>query len=220
VDRSPDRDDIDDIDWTGVVRQLRERGWTRLPGAVASDDLADLEQAAPDAWSPSPETEGGAGVRQAGLTSHSPVDAAADIVRSLAERIQKGIDSADSPTPPPPLPAFNHAEWCTADGGRKFITPHRDPDTAGGVVAVVTLRGRAVFRIWDLDGPPTEAEDHPELATTWETEGGDLVVMRSGGWPEPGSRCPIHEAQSPPAGERVTLTLRHNKGGFGADYFP
>jgi len=46
------------------------------------------------------------------------------------------------------------------------------------------------------------------------------VLLRGGGWPTPTSRCPIHEAQSPAAGERVTLTLRHNKGGYGADYFP
>jgi hypothetical protein len=108
----------------------------------------------------------------------------------------------------PPLPMFNHAQWSRADAGHKYITRHRDPPTAGGVIAVVTIRGRALFRVWEGAG-----------AHEWETGDGDVVLLRGSGWPTADAICPVHEAESPLAGDRVTLTLRHNTGGFGADYF-
>lgn len=174
--------DLSDIAWNQALHQIASRGWTRLVRAVPPDALMALEQAAPGPWSSLPETEGSAGVRQAGLTSHSAVDEAADIVRALADGISAGIDGGDS-RGVPPLPAFNHAEWCRAERGQKFITPHRDPYTAGGVIAVLTIRGRAVFRIWDFDGSLADAQNRLELATAWESEDGDLVLMRGGGWP-------------------------------------
>jgi hypothetical protein len=139
-------------------------------------------------------------------------------VRWLADDIRAGIDGAGV-AGIGPLPAFNHAEWCRAARGKKYITAHRDPDTAGGVIAILTIRGRAPFRVWDHAGTPADTRRRPSLATTWETEDGDLVLLRGGGWPHPTSRCPVHEAESPRDGDRVTLTLRHNKGGYGADYF-
>jgi hypothetical protein len=208
---------LGNIAWGEVVDRLISPGWTRLGRAVDSPTLGTLERAAPGPWSSLPESEGSAGVRQAGVASHSAVDHAADVVRSLADRIKASIDAASNGIAP--LPAFNHAEWCRAEKGQKFITPHRDPQTAGGVIAVLTIRGRAVFRIWDLDGSLANARSHPELATSWGSDDGDLVLMRGGGWPLRTSRCPIHEAESPLEGDRVTLTLRHNKGGYGADYF-
>ena len=89
-----------------------------------------------------------------------------------------------------------------------FIGRHCDPPSADGVIAVLTIRGRAAFRVWDEAG-----------AHEWDTDDGDLVLMRGGDWPTAGARCPLHEAASPLVGDRVTLTLRHNKAGFGADYF-
>jgi hypothetical protein len=59
----------------------------------------------------------------------------------------------------------------------QFITPHRDPDTAGGVIAVLTIHGAAVFRVWDLEGSVAQAQAQPELAAEWETEDGDLVLL-------------------------------------------
>lgn len=212
------RVDLSEIDWAEVADQLISSGWARLSGAVGSDALEALEHAAPGSWSALPETEGSAGVRQAGVACHSSVDSAADSVRSLAEEIYAGVDGAIG-RGVAPLPRFNHAEWCRADRGQKYITPHRDPDTAGGVIAVLTIHGRAVFRVWDLDGSLADAQGHPALAAAWETDDGDLVLMRGGGWPLPTSRCPIHEAESPHEGDRVTLTLRHNKRGYGSDYF-
>lgn len=207
-----------DVHWDMVVSALRTRGWARIERAVEADFAVQLEAAAPGPWTSLPTTEGGAGVRQAGLACHAEVNATSGVVAQLAEAIRVGIDGA-SERDVPLLPAFNHADWCRSERGEKFITAHRDPSTAGGVIAVLTIRGQAPFRVWEIDGSPRDAERHPELATSWTTADRDLVLLQGGGWPTPQSRCPIHEAQTPTSGERVTLTLRHNKGGYGADYF-
>lgn len=206
------------MDWETIVSELRGRGWARIERAVEEGLAAELETAAPGPWTSLPATEGGAGVRQAGLACHAEVSSTSGVVGELAEAIRVGIDGAREGDVPP-LPAFNHADWCRSERGAKFITPHRDPSTAGGVIAVLTIWGQATFRVWEIDGSPADAERHPELATSWVTADRDLVLLRGGGWPTEQSRCPIHEAQSPISGERMTLTLRHNKGGYGADYF-
>lgn len=69
-------------------------------------------------------------------------------------------------------------------------------------------RPGALFRVWRGD-----------VVTEWETDDGDLVILRGRGWPTEKPLCPVHEVESPRVGERMTLTLRHNVGGPGADYF-
>ena len=76
------------------------------------------------------------------------------------------------------------------------------------VIAIVTLRGHAVFRVWQ-----------GSEATEWETTDGDLVLLRGHGWPEGDSLCPVHEVESPRRGERMTMTLRHNTRAPGGGYF-
>jgi hypothetical protein len=138
------------------------------------------------------------------------------LARSLAEGINSAITDGTSPVPP-----FNHAEWATTTpDGIGFITPHREPPTARGVIAITTLEGTARFCIWDADAteiPPALHRD--DSAHQWDTGDGDLVILRCDGWPSPEARSPVHEARSPDAGQRRTLTLRHNVNGFGADYF-
>jgi hypothetical protein len=108
------------------------RAWVRLERAVDPPFVARLERAAPGSCTSLPVTEGNAGVRQGGLVCHSDVDGASDAVRSLVTVIREGFVGAGV-SGVPPLPAFNHAEWCRAERGEKFITPHRDPEMAGGV---------------------------------------------------------------------------------------
>lgn len=204
-----------DTDWADVAAELRGRGWSRLTAALDPATCTALEDAATGPWSSLPEVEG-AGVRQAGRTAHAPVASSAPAVRRLAAAIRTGFDATGST---PPLPEFNHVQWGRPDRGRMFITAHRDPVTAGGIVAIATLRGRAAFRAWEHDGPRSAVEQRPEVATEWETGPGDLVLLRGGDWPFDGARCPLHEADDPRAGERVTLQLRHNVGGYGAPYF-
>lgn len=50
-------------------------------------------------------------------------------------------------------------------------------------------------------------------------EAGDLVLLCGNGWPEDDIRCLIHSVGSLVGRDRMILTLRHNKGGAGADYF-
>jgi hypothetical protein len=205
------------VEWTTVVSAVIHRGWARLEGALPAAVAAALEASAPELWQSVPETEGGAGVRQAGLSSNSDVSVAAEIVRSLAATIETGMSQAADGAMP--LPAFNHAQWSRTDGGRKFITPHRDPRTAAGIIAIATLRGRALFRVWEIPGGLDPLATDQEPAAEWLTGDGDLVLLRGGGWPTVGSVCPLHEAGPALDRERVTLTLRHNTGGYGSDYF-
>jgi len=131
---------VSDLDWDSVVRDLFDRGWTRIEQAADESTLAGIEQAAAGPWLR--QDDGDVRVHQGGLGCHSSVADAAPPVPTLAEEITRSVDVA-----------------------------------------------------------------------------GDLVLMQSGGWPRPDDRCPIHAVDSPPSGSRLTLTLRHNKGGYGADYF-
>ena len=107
------------------------------------------------------------------------------------------------------MPEFNEATWrhiparCRA---HLPLTGH--PAAYGGVVAVFTLDGHALFRAWDDQGE--------EMA--WDTGPGQIVIMRGAGWPENNSKCPRHEVEPPHDEERMIMTLRHNKGGAGAGY--
>jgi hypothetical protein len=141
-------------------------------------------------------------------------------VRSFAESIELAINRTRS-AELLELPAFNHAQWGRSIDGVGFITAQRDPPTAGGMIAITTLAGRARFRVWDDDGvtelPPARYDR--VAAHEWDTDHGDLVLLCGGGWPRLASRCPVHEVESPPRGDRIILTLRHNKGGYGGNYF-
>jgi hypothetical protein len=105
--------------------------------------------------------------------------------------------------------------------GFGYITRHRDPPTAGGIIAITTLAGHARFRVWDDDGVSDVPSSRHDRAVAHErdTDGGDLGILRGDGWPGQASRCPVHEVESPSVGDRIILTLRYNKGGFGANYF-
>jgi hypothetical protein len=159
-------------------------------------------------------------VRFDGLSSHEAVTASAPVVQSFAGSLIDGINSAIQ-SDVLPIPYFNHAEWgTTTPAGVSFITPHRDPATAVGVIAIVTLEGAARFCVWDdtaTDLAPAHHRD--DTAHQWDTVDGDVVIVRCEGWPSAAARSPVHEARSPESGRRRTLTLRHNGNGYGADYF-
>jgi hypothetical protein len=153
-----------------------------------------------------PEPEQIGDMRQRGLRAGLVFDACAAPVRDLGETIRSSLNGS-LPAGTAPIPAFNTVTWGQTDGGISYISRHRDPPTAGGVIVVATLAGRAVFRIW-RDTEPAE----------WETADGDVVIIRGTGWPTSEWRCPVHEARSHDDARR-TLTFRHNIRGPGADYF-
>jgi hypothetical protein len=206
---------LESVDWRAVLVGLRGPGWARLPAALAPGICGRLIEAAPGGWASLPETEGG-GVRQGGLSCHAEISPGSPTVGVFAESICAAINTVRS-AEALAVPLFNHAQWTRSNGGIGFITAHRDPPIAAGIIAIATLRGRAVFRVWDDN--PNSPGAHPLAPRQWDTGDGDLVLLRGGGWPVEDARCPRHEAESPVCGERITLTLRHNKRGYGSAYF-
>lgn len=199
---------------------LAESGWMRLVNAVDESLRQRLSDAGLRAPSPLPKSGGDDHVRLGGLSSHEAVTTSAPVVQAFAQSLTDGINGAIRGETAP-IPVFNHAEWATTTpDGIGFITPHRDPPRALGVVAITTLEGAARFCIWDDDAtdlPPARHRD--DTAHQWDTADGDLVILRCEAWPFAEARSPVHEARSPQAGRRRTLTLRHNGHGYGADYF-
>lgn len=192
------------VEWANAAAALIEYGWMRLQGVVDDRTCAALAKAAPSTWAPLPEVEGR--VRQGGLSCGIFFDNAPRIVQDLGREICTSLTEARPDLLP--VPWFNEVQWGRSHNGVGFITPHRDPPGAGGIIAIVTLSGHALFRIWQGSN-----------ATEWETDDGDLVLLRGHGWPSEDSLCPVHEVESPRAGDRMTMTLRHNRRGPGADYF-
>lgn len=192
------------VEWSQATTALSERGWLRLERALDIRRCQQLSGAAPSTWAPLPEVEGG--VRQGGLSCGVFFRDAATAVQEFGREVCDSLSGVSRAVPPVPL--FNEVQWGRSRQGVGFITRHRDPPGAGGIIVIVTLTGNAVFRVWE-DGDGTE----------WLTEDGDVVLLRGHRWPTEDSMCPLHEVESPCAGERITMTLRHNAAGEGADYF-
>jgi hypothetical protein len=192
-------------------------GWIRLDGLVNERACARLLEAAPATWIDTPEHQIGS-VREAGMACGLIFTAASADVRRFGNVIRDGINSVTI-AEVPALPPFTDVQWGRArPDGAQFITAHRDPARAGGVIAITNLFGAARFRIWhDRADPRLSADELP--STSWQTANGDLVLIAGNGWPQPGDRCPVHEVASPVDGQRFTLTLRYNIAGPGADFF-
>lgn len=192
------------INWADAARSLIEKGWVRLESVVPSHTRSLLMEAVPTTWAPLPEVE--KSVRQGGLSAGVFFDRAAPTVQEFGRTLCDSLTKARSDLPA--IPFFNEVQWGQSHDGIGYITAHHDPPGAGGVIAIVTLLGAALFRVWQ--GSQT---------TEWETGDGDLVMLRGHGWPHESSLCPLHEVESPRVGDRMTMTLRHNRRGPGGDYF-
>lgn len=194
----------DVADWTDAATALLGKGWLRLEGAIDGRTRAALVGSAPSTWAPLPEVEGC--VRQGGLSCGAFVRNTPAPVQEFGDEICDFLTAARPDLPS--VPHFNEVQWGRSQDGVGFITAHRDPPGAGGIIAIVTISGCAQFRVW-------QGADETE----WETKDGDLVLLRGRGWPTSDSFCPVHDVRSPRVGDRMTMTLRHNLGGPGADYF-
>jgi hypothetical protein len=203
--------------WSSVVASLLATGSAQIKGAVAPDHAEALYAASREPWVSAPPEEGH--VRQTSFASHSVLDAADPDVRALAEEIVGCLTGTRWPGLPS-VPAFNEVSWSRYPAGQGHITAHRDPLAYGGVIAIVTLVGRAPFRVWggDVDGRPAEVLAGDEAPQTWLAEAGDLVLLRGNGWLAAGTRSPVHEVDRPIGGERVSMTFRFNTRGAGGGY--
>lgn len=84
-------------------------------------------------------------------------------------------------------------------GTSAHITAHRDSVRYIGLVAVLTLYGRANFRICRTRAGPTVQQ--------WLSRPGDLVLMR-GARPGAPDERPYHAVDGPVDGARLTLSAR------------
>lgn len=196
---------LESLDWASAVNLIDAQGWVRFERAVSGYTCARLVGEAPKTWQAEPEVIGD--VHQSGLSCGVYFDEAGPTVRDVGLTISESVANV-LPAGTPSIPAFNVATWTRSVDGTGYITAHRDPPAAGGLIATATLYGEARFRVWN--GAQT---------TEWDTADGDLVILRGNGWPTADSLCPIHEVMSPLVGDRMTMTLRYNARGPGADYF-
>ena len=194
-----------EADWDLAGERLVEEGWVRLAGAIPHAIASRLLASDRPRWRPLPAEEGA--VRQSGFGSYLPLVEAGPDVKELATWLTTSLSNVVIELGVPPVPDFNEVTWTRYPAGTGHITAHEDPPAYGGVIAVVTLVGSAIFRAWSSSG-----------ATEWETGIGDVVVLQGAGWPTTKSRCPLHEVEPPRREQRIIMTLRHNTRGAGGGY--
>lgn len=194
-----------EIAWGGVVSELEHRGWASLPGAMTSELVARLAEEDRRQW----RLLGDEGVvHQHAFGSYIPFGDARRMVRRLGSELVSGIAAVAMRRDLPAPPAFNEVTWTRYPERTGQITRHSDPPEYHGVIAIFTLRGSALFRVFDAEGESTE----------WSTTPGHLAVLCGARWPREDVRCPLHEVEPPPTGERMIMTFRANAGGAGAGY--
>lgn len=172
-----------------------------MQGALADDVLETLLAACPKTWHDLPPEEGR--VRQCGQSAMTLVENAGGVIQGLAAMVAEMIGQEAGV----PVPRANEANWTRYPEGEGFITRHRDPSQVTGVITIATLIGSAPFRVWEGDE-----------VVEWDTQPGDLILLRCTGWPTADAVCVDHEAGLNEHGERRILTLRHNSAGAGAEY--
>jgi hypothetical protein len=204
-------------DWSSVGDSLVATGSVHVRGAVDCGLAQHLVDAAREPWHAlGPEGP----VRQNGLASYMAVADAEPIVRNVGVDIVRELTHANASADLPAIPTFNEVSWTRYPARNGYITAHRDPSAYGGTIAIATLVGQATFRVWGgaVLGTPSEVLAGGATPCQWDTVAGDLILLRGNGWPTPGVRCPMHEADSPPDSERMIMTLRYNTRGAGGGY--
>ena len=195
------------VAWADAVAALAPtHGWARAPKPWTSDALA--RRLADDdgrQW----RTAGDEGVDTPARHRLLPaVRRVAATVRAVGDEVVGRLSAEAGRQGLAPVPPSSTKPPGAGTPLAPAISPPTVDPAAYGGVAVFTLFGQALFRVWDADGEAAE----------WETGSGQLVLMRAAGWPQPDSRCPLHEVEPPRDEERMIMTLRHNTGGAGAGY--
>lgn len=130
--------------WPEAAEALVLRGWARLADALPVEILHRLVNAPRPGWHRLPAEEGVA--RQEGFGSYLPLSEANTVVRGVAAEIAASLTDSSTALGADEVAEFNEVNWSWYPAGRGHITAHRDPRAYGGVIAVVTLEGRARFR--------------------------------------------------------------------------
>ena len=185
----------------GVRGPLIERGWVRLRRAISEEECSALLDRGEHAWRPLAAEVGQ--VRQAGWYCQPPVaelpNKIARFAQALGESLAAEVEKSGFPE------AFNEVSWQRHVPSEVAVGPHRDQSFYTGAIVVVTLVGSARFSM-------LASRDAADEIDAWDTEPGDVVLMRGAGLGDPSARCPWHQVAAPADGERQTLTLRHTVG--------
>jgi hypothetical protein len=193
------------IPWNDAVTALADRGWTFVPTALS---VALAEQLGEDdrrQWRLLGNEDR---VEQHAFGAYMPFVDTLPLARAIGDDLVAGLSEAALRRGLPVVPGFTEATWSRWPVRTGRISSHRDPREYGGVIAIFTLRGHAIFRVFD---------DH-QRATEWETGPGQLAILRGTGWPSPDSNCLVHEVEPPMNEERLIMTFRYNSGGAGSGY--
>lgn len=169
-------------------RRCAEQGWAHVPAVVRS--LEELAAAVADVPLAPLDPQVGA-VRQRGESGVAPVAG-----RPVLEALAVALAEASGGWQPDEVAVARYG----GDGG---ITAHRDNAFYTGFVAVVTVAGRAPFRV-------LSAREGGEVLASFVAGPGDVVLLRAA----PGER-PYHEVGAAEGGERTVVVLRRNERGAG-----
>ncbi len=188
--------------WPRVAAELVTPGWSR----TRVEELAGLDRPADLDWRPLAR---GSRTHQQGAGAHAALAAVSYPVRQFAAALTAELAAAARSIGHPAPPEFNEVSWSRYPAATGRIALHLDPADFVGVIAIVTLEGRARFEI------ESAVDDTHER---WTTQAGDLVLLRGSQWPGDGDGRPRHGAGPPIDGPRRILNLRTNVNGAERGY--
>src|SRR6202044_2858568 len=134
------------VPWDRSVTDLADCGWSLVESAVGFGQIERLAAKDGSRWVLL-EDEGVA--RQHGFGTYMPFDSAQPAVRQLGIDLVLGLSRAAERRQLPAVPEFNEVSWTRYPAHQGMITRHRDFREYGGIIAVITLQGSSVFRVYD-----------------------------------------------------------------------
>lgn len=184
-----------------ALAETRRRGYARVPGALSEAWQAALvAEVATREFTPVLEQIGEVRQRAEGLAVRVG-DPALPVTGALAAALRRAVVSGTVGIQGLACYRPNEATYHRYRGPDAGISPHRDFRNHRLLVGVFTLAGRARFRI------VADRAGNEELAA-WQTQPGDLCLLRAPGFDgEPEGR-PLHAVGPPLDGERLSLAFR------------
>lgn len=184
-----------------ALAETRRQGYALVPGALSLAWRAALtHEAATREFTPVPEAVGVVSQRAEELTVRVG-DPPLPVTGALAAGLRRAVVSGTVGIQGLGWYRPNEATYLRYRGPHAGITPHRDFKGHRLLVAVFTLAGRAQFRI------VADRAGNDELAA-WETQPGDLCLLRAPGFDGDPDGRPLHAVGAPLDGERLVLGFR------------
>jgi hypothetical protein len=184
-----------------ALAETGRQGYARVPGALSGAwRTALVAEVVTWDFAPVPEQVGEVRQRAEELAVRLE-DATLPVTASLAAALARAVVSARTGIEGLACYRPNEATYQRYRGPDAGISPHRDFTNHRLLVAVFTLAGRARFRV------VADRTGNEELAA-WQTQPGDLCLLRGPGFGgEPDGR-PLHAIGPPLEGERLSLAFR------------